>query len=293
MNNKIILANSISDVKAILSKKTIRAAVEHWNLCVEQSGPECAGFDVPVDYRRKADLIADLDRMEVQLRATADAVEYSAIDVRVGDIKVCPVSGAQGEITYVRRSGDVVIINAEDQLSQIFNLQESIMIIEVDMTPEQRAITQERHLALYHAKCNMMDPLVVAEMEAYDMDEAMGVLYTEGNGAFNHYVSDCLGHEYDDVLAFMRETVRRQEVADSRTNTAWELRRKWITQSDINACEFEACEMYNAEVNFTHVLRCSPVAARDPIASRMLATLSDLYGSNDANAMIQRIKASL
>ena len=139
----------------------------------------------------------------------------------------------------------------------------------------------------------MMDPVVVAELDAIAMDEAMGVLYTEGNGAFNHYLCDCLGEAFGDVVEFMREHVRRVEVGDSRNNTAWDLRQKWFTRSDVHACMSEAYEILNAELNCAHSIRCTPVAERDAMASFFAHNMSDAYGSHDADAIIRRVKEAL
>lgn len=109
--NASALFNSAKEMIGLLanSKKTIKAVVTEWNVCVEQSGLTGV-FDFPVDgYTRKAQVVADLERCMIQLnniKEGREALESAPVeakhetmvqDIKKGMVVVNPVMQSQRE----------------------------------------------------------------------------------------------------------------------------------------------------------------------------------------------------
>lgn len=75
MNAKA-LANTARQVAQYATSAcwTIKALVLHWNLCVQQAGYN-GTFDIPGDYKRKAAIIADMEKIAVQLDRIAEGCD--------------------------------------------------------------------------------------------------------------------------------------------------------------------------------------------------------------------------
>lgn len=152
--NAQALANSARECigYAQSTKWTIAKIVNHWNLCVEQSGLTGV-FDFPSDYKRKAHLIADLERCVEQLTNIAegrDALEnapveaaveaahsvYKKVEVMVQDVQkgmvvVNPVSGEHNTVNYVDDFSCYFIISFSGDMHQhYFDRGETLMVCE-------------------------------------------------------------------------------------------------------------------------------------------------------------------
>ncbi|EPT9873081.1 hypothetical protein ACVTW2_000666 [Escherichia coli] len=153
--NATALANSARECigYAQSTKWTITKIVNHWNLCVEQSGLT-GSYDFPTDYKRKAHLIADLERCVEQLTNIAegrDALvsapvetvkaeisatiytrrEYMVQDIQKGMVVVNPVSGEHNTVNYVDDFSCYFIISfSGDMHQQYFDRGETLMVCE-------------------------------------------------------------------------------------------------------------------------------------------------------------------
>ncbi|MGK3224021.1 hypothetical protein ACCW94_02875 [Enterobacter soli] len=152
MNAKA-LANSARDfIKMLNTKKTttISYVVNDWNVCVEQSG-FTGVYDFPTDYKRKAHLIADLERCAVQLEKLvyADEVKVAVANVKAeqaaelvkretmvqniqkGMVVMNPVSGELNTVTGVDDfSCYFIILFSGDMVQQYFDRGETLIVCE-------------------------------------------------------------------------------------------------------------------------------------------------------------------
>lgn len=66
---KQLLIAAARDLLSKVPSITIKAAISKWNACVNNCGLDFLVYHIPVEYRRKAHLIQDLNRMIEQLEA--------------------------------------------------------------------------------------------------------------------------------------------------------------------------------------------------------------------------------
>lgn len=86
MNARALANSAHGFIKMLNTKKTttISYVVNDWNVCVDQSG-FTGVYDFPTDYKRKAHLIADLERCADQLERLVYAEEVKAAVAQVKD----------------------------------------------------------------------------------------------------------------------------------------------------------------------------------------------------------------
>lgn len=148
--NAQALANSARECirYAQSTKWTIAKIVNHWNLCVEQSGLT-GSYDFPTDYKRKAHLIAGLERCVEQLTNIAegrDALVAAPVeerretmvqDVKKGMVVINPVSGELNTITHVNDFSCYFIISfSGDMNQQYFDRGETLMVCEAEQATQ-------------------------------------------------------------------------------------------------------------------------------------------------------------
>lgn len=115
MNTKQLNASALKNsakemIERLATKKTIKAVLTDWNVCVMQSGADFLTFDFPVEgWTRKAQVVAELERVMVQLTNIMegrDALENAPVeakhetmvqDIKKGMVVVNPVMQSQRE----------------------------------------------------------------------------------------------------------------------------------------------------------------------------------------------------
>lgn len=154
MNTKQLNASAlINSAKGYINdlmntKKTIKAVLTDWNVCVSQSGADFSTFDFPVEgWTRKAHVVADLERVIVQLTNIMEgreALQNAPVkretmvqDIQKGMVVINPVTGDKNTVRMVDDFSCYFIISfTGDMAQQYFDRGETLIVCEAEQATQ-------------------------------------------------------------------------------------------------------------------------------------------------------------